>query len=86
MHALRFLAAETRVHPFDDGAPVGMLLALSGRSDVVDAHLVVLTVRLADDVLAGDYDDLAAISTSLSTKAPVIHRPQLFTRIRASFA
>ena len=45
------------VHPFDDGTPVGRLLALSGGSDVVDAHLVVLAVRLGDDVLTGDYDD-----------------------------
>ena len=62
------------MRPFGDGAPVGKLLALSGRSDVVDAHLVVLAVRLADDVLTGDYDDLAVISTPLGSKAPVIHR------------
>lgn len=61
------------VHSFDDGASVGRLLALSGTSDVVDAHLVVLALRLGDDILTGDTDDLATISAPLGPAAPTIH-------------
>ena len=61
------------VHSFDDGPSVGRLLALSGTSDVVDAHLVVLALRLGDDILTGDTDDLATISAPLGPTAPTIH-------------
>ena len=61
------------VHSFDDGVSVGRLLALSGASDVVDAHLVVLALRLGDGILTGDTDHLATISAPLGPAAPTIH-------------
>ena len=61
------------VHSFDDGVSVGRLLALSGTSDVVAAHLVILALRLGDDILTGDTDDLATTSTPLGPSAPTIH-------------
>ena len=62
------------VHPFDDGPSVGRLIALSGTSDVVDAHLVVLALRIGDDVLTGDPDDLTTINAPLGSAAPTIYR------------
>ena len=60
------------VHPLDDGIAVGRLLARSGTSDVVDAHLVTLAVRLDDEVLTADPHDLKAISDSLGATGPPI--------------
>ena len=60
------------VHPLDDGRAVGLLLARSGTSDVVDAHLVVLAVRLRDSILTGDEADLTAIADSLPSNRPTI--------------
>jgi predicted nucleic acid-binding protein len=60
------------VHPLDDGRAVGLLLARSGTSDVVDAHLVVLAMRLRDSILTGDETDLATIADSLSSNRPTI--------------
>ncbi len=60
------------VHPLDDGRAVGVLLARSGTSDVVDAHLVVLAVRLRDSILTGDEADLMTIADSLSSNRPTI--------------
>ena len=61
------------VHSFDDGVSVGRLLALSGTADVVDAHLVVLALRLGDGILTGDPADLGAVSAPLGPSAPTIH-------------
>ena len=61
------------VNSFDDGRSVGRLLALSGTSDVVDAHLVILALRLGDGILTGDTDDLGAVSAPLGPTAPTIH-------------
>jgi predicted nucleic acid-binding protein len=61
------------VHPLDDGRAVGLLLARSGKSDVVDAHLVVLAVRLKDSVLTGDDADLNVLANSLPSNRPSIH-------------
>jgi hypothetical protein len=61
------------VHPLDDGRAVGLLLAQSGTSDVVDAHIVVLAVRLRDSVLTGDEVDLNLLADSLPSNRPVIH-------------
>lgn len=61
------------IHPFDDGRTVGGLLAQADRSDVVDAHLVVLALRLSDDILTGDRNDLTAIASVLGPAAPVVH-------------
>lgn len=70
------LAAFTKtlaVHPLDDGAVVGKLLGVANSSDVVDAHLVLLALRLGDDVLTGDPDDLEALAAALGPAAPTIH-------------
>ena len=68
----RFLAS-VDVHPFDDGPPVGELLARSRTSDVVAAHLVVVAVRLGDSILTGDTDDLSTLVAALNGRAPTIH-------------
>ena len=67
-----FLKAIT-VHPFDDGRPVGRLLAQSKTSDVVDAHLVICAVRLGDDILTGDQDDIATLTAMFGPAAPAVH-------------
>jgi hypothetical protein len=67
-----FLKATT-VHPLDDGKALGRLLAGSGTSDVVDAHLVMLAMRLGDNVLTGDPDDLGQVAGLLGSAAPTIH-------------
>jgi hypothetical protein len=61
-----------KVHPLDDGRAVGLLLARSGTSDVVGAHLVVLAVRLRDSILTGDKADLTTIAGSLTSNRPTI--------------
>ena len=60
------------VHPLDDGKAVGLLLARSGTADVVDAHLVVLAVRLKDSILTGDEADLTTLADSLPSNRPAI--------------
>ena len=60
------------VHPLDDGRAVGLLLARSGTADVVDAHLVVLAVRLRDSILTGDEADLNKLADSLPVNRPTI--------------
>lgn len=67
-----FLSAVT-IHPLDDGRAVGRLLALASTSDVVDAHLVLLAVRLDRPILTGDPDDLGRLAQSLGRAAPAIH-------------
>ena len=61
------------VHPFDDGRPIGLLLAQSMISDVVDAHLVVCAVRLGHDILTGDPGDIATLTAIFGPAAPVVH-------------
>lgn len=61
------------IHPLDDGRPVGQLLAQTRTSDVVDAHLVITAVRLGDDVLTGDPDDLTILSAVLGPASPTVH-------------
>lgn len=60
------------VHPLSDGRAVGLLLARSGTADVVDAHLVVLAVRLRDSILTGDDADLNTLADSLPSNRPTI--------------
>jgi predicted nucleic acid-binding protein len=62
------------VHPFDDGPMVGRILGLSGSADVVDAHIVAVALRLNDDILTGDTDDLGSVVSLLGSAAPTIHR------------
>ena len=67
-----FLKAIT-VHAFDDGRPVGRLLAQSNASDVVDAHLVICAVRLGHDILTGDPHDITTLTAMFGPSAPVVH-------------
>lgn len=62
------------VHPFDNGPAVGHLLARSETSDVVDAHLVAVAMRLKHDVLTGDPEDITAVCTHLGREAPRVHQ------------
>ena len=68
----RFLAS-VDVHPFDDGPPVGELLARSRTSDVVDAHLVLVAARLGDSILTGDVEDLSVLVNALNGRGPTVH-------------
>lgn len=61
------------VHPFDDGRPVGRLLARAETSDVVDAHLVICAVRLGHDIVTGDPDDLGPLAAVFGPAGPGIH-------------
>jgi len=61
------------IHPLDDGRAIGQLLAQSGTSDVVDAHLVITAVRLGRDILTGDPDDLTALASPLGPASPTVH-------------
>ena len=54
------------VHPFRNGRRVGALLARSGTSDVVDAHLVDLAARLGFPVVTGDVDDLTRLADAIA--------------------
>ena len=60
------------VHPLDDGRAVGLLLGRSATNDVVDAHPVVLALRLRDSILTGDPSDLNQIADSLGPDRPTI--------------
>lgn len=68
----RFLASVV-VHPLDDGRAVGSLLARSGTSDVVDAHLVAVARRLGEPIITGDPDDIRAICDALPGPAPTVY-------------
>jgi hypothetical protein len=59
---------------FDDGPEVGNLLARSGTSDVVDAHLVVVAVRRSEAILTGDVHDLESLTAALTE-----HHPRLLS-------
>ena len=67
----RFLRSVVIV-ALDDGSEVGNLLARSGTSDVVDAHLVVIAVRRSEPVLTGDVDDLKLLVDALPDRRPNI--------------
>jgi predicted nucleic acid-binding protein len=65
----RFLKS-VLVLAFDDGPEVGDLLARSGTSDVIDAHLVVLAVRRSEAILTGDVHDLELLTAALPEHCP----------------
>ncbi len=69
-HAMvRLLRAEAiRVDPLSEDVAyrLGLLLAKSGTSDVVDAHVALLARRLYATVLSSDPDDLTALDPSLT--------------------
>ena len=51
----------------------GRRLSTSNTSDVVDAQLVITAVRLGDDILTGDPDDLTTLSAALGPASPTIY-------------
>lgn len=67
----RFLQSVVVV-AFDDGPEVGNLLARSGTSDVVDAHLVVVAVRRSEPILTGDVHDVESLAASLPERRPTL--------------
>ncbi len=51
------------VHPeFGSGRHIGELLAKTGTSDPIDAHLAVLARRINEPVLTSDVDDFSALA------------------------
>lgn len=62
-------------HPLDDGREIGQLLRASGTSDVVDAHLGLLSQSLDDDILTGDVDDLSRVVAALPPSPVALRRP-----------
>ncbi len=71
-HLAKFIAT-LDIHPFSDWKQVGSLLTGSTSPDVVDAHMVVLAIKLGDNILTGDPDDLNNITGTLGRIAPVIY-------------
>ena len=63
------------VHDFThtDAPVVGSLLNRSQTSDVVDAHIVALALRLHDTIVTADAPDFSALTSNLGPKAPHIH-------------
>ncbi len=72
-HAVvRLLRAQAmRVHPFDEAVAyrVGLLLASSHTSDVVDGHVAILGRSLRATVVTSDADDLRRLDDSLDILA-----------------
>jgi hypothetical protein len=71
----RFVKALDAVHPMDEGKAAGTLLARSGTSDVVDAHLVLVALRTGEPVLTGDVGDLAHLVESSGLPVDVLSWP-----------
>lgn len=67
------LLAGTEILPLDDGLgrSVGMLLAMAGTSDVLDAAVVLLAVD-GDDILTSDPGDLARLATHAGIHLEII--------------
>lgn len=61
-------AGAVRVDPLSEDVAyrLGLLLAKSGTSDVVDAHVALLARRLQATVLTSDPDDLTALDPTLA--------------------
>ena len=60
-------AGAVRVDPLSEDVAyrLGLLLAKSGTSDVVDAHVALLARRLRATVVTSDPDDLTALESTL---------------------
>lgn len=54
-----------------DAREVGRLLARSGTSDVVDAHLVVVAGRLRARAVTSDIDDIEHLSVNADIPVPI---------------
>lgn len=70
----KFLGA-VEVHDFTraDASIVGGLLRRSQTADVVDAHIVALSLRLHDSILTADAPDFSALTSHLGPRAPHVH-------------
>ena len=70
----RFLRSVV-VLALDDGPEVGHLLARSGTTDVVDAHLVIVAVRRSEPILTAEMHDLESLTAALPERRPnLLHR------------
>ena len=57
-----------------DAKVVGALLLMSGTSDVVNAHIVGIAVRLDDSIITTDASDFRSLTAHLGPNAPpVLH-------------
>lgn len=54
---------------FGDGRRIGELLAATGTSDVVDAHLAVLARRIGEPILTDDMGDLGLLASEVGAVA-----------------
>ena len=70
----RFLET-VEAHDFTlvDARVVGGILLRSGTSDVVDAHMVALAVRLQDSIVTADGRDFLSLTSHLGDRAPRVH-------------
>ena len=50
------------IHPFDESVGVGLRLADSGTSDVVDAHLAMVAESLGTFILTTDHEDMSQLN------------------------
>ncbi len=50
------------VHPLDESVRVGLRLADTGTSDVVDAHLAVVAESLGAFILTTDHEDMSGLN------------------------
>ncbi len=64
------------VHEFTlvDARMVGGLLLRSGSSDVVDAHILALAMRLQDSIVTADIADFLLLASCFGDNAPQVHR------------
>ena len=71
----RFLET-VEVHDFTavEARMAGGILQRSGTSDVVDAHITALAVRLQDSIVTADALDFATLTSHLGATAPRVHR------------
>ncbi len=62
---LRLAVTEVVALDHEDARRVGLLLAATGTSDVVDGHVAVCAHRLDQAVVTSDPDDIASLGPSL---------------------
>ena len=63
------------IHDFTrvDARVAGAILLRSGTSDVVDAPIAALAVRLQDSIVTADATDLLQLTSHLGARAPQVH-------------
>lgn len=65
-------AVEVRDFDLTDAKTVGALLLKSGTSDVVDAHVIAVAIRLDDAIITADTSDFRALTRHLGPTAPLV--------------